>query len=182
MTTLRELAAAMLLVGCVCDVATAAPKPGAYLYAWSGDADERDSDFLAVIDADPASPGYGEVVATAPIGVKATMPHHIEYETPPNTTLFANGWKSSHSFVLDITDPLKPRVKAEFKRAGDYLFPHSFARLPNGNVLATFQSIGNKYAPPGALVELDNEGRWSAPGVRAPPAFPTSSIGPTALL
>jgi len=153
----------------------AAAEPARYLYAWAGDGDEKDSDFLAVIDADPASATYGKVVSTAPLGVKGIMPHHIEYETPPGTTLFANGWKASHSFVLDIADPLKPRVLADFKRAGEYSYPHSFARLPSGNVLVTFQSIGDKYAPPGGLVELDGGGRL----VRATPSA-TADI-PTAI-
>lgn len=152
-----------------------------YLFAWSGDADEKESDFLAVIDVDPASKTYGQIVSTRPIGVKATMPHHIEYETPPGTTLFANGWKSSHSFVLDVADPLKPHVLADFKSAGEYIYPHSFARLPSGNVLATFQSIGSKYAPPGALVELDERGRMVRASRSATPDIPTAINWPYSL-
>lgn len=178
---IRQFLSTCLLGACLGATAAAGAKPGAYLYAWSGDADEKDSDFLAVIDVDPASADYGKVVATAPIGVKATMPHHIEYETPPGTTLFANGWKSGHSFVLDVGDPLKPRVKADFKRAGDYIFPHSFARLPNGNVLATFQSIGEKYAPPGGLVELDDSGRLVRAARSDSPDIPTAINWPYSL-
>lgn len=181
MSFLRKLLAAVAVGSCLGAANSAAAKPGAYLYAWSGDEDEKDSDFLAVIDADPGSATYGKVVATAPIGVKATMPHHIEYETPPGTTLFANGWKSSHSFVLDVADPRRPRVKADFKRAGDYIYPHSFARLPNGNVLATFQSIGEKYAPPGALVELDNDGRMVRAGRSSAAGIPDSVNWPYSL-
>jgi hypothetical protein len=161
--------------------AAEAVSPAPYLYAWAGDEDEKESDFLAVIDANPASVSYGKVVATAPIGVKATMPHHIEYETPPGTTLFANGWKSSHSFVLDVADPLNPRVLADFKRAGDYRYPHSFARLPNGNVLATFQATGKKYAPPGALVELNTRGQVVRASPSATPAIPTAINWPYSL-
>lgn len=155
---------------------------GQYLFAWSGDADEKDSDFLAVIDANPLSKTYGQVVATAPTGVKATMPHHIEYETPPGTTLFANGWKASHSFVLDVADPLKPRVAADFTRAGQYSYPHSFARLPSGNVLATFQSIGDKYAPPGGLVELNAKGQLVRATPSATPDIPTAINWPYSLV
>lgn len=175
------LAAACLACLGGASVAASDTKPSRYLFAWAGDADEKDSDFLAVIDVDPASATYGQVVSTGPIGVKATMPHHIEYETPPGTKLFANGWKSSHSFVLDIADPLKPRVSADFKRAGDYIYPHSFARLPNGNILATFQSIGDKYAPPGALVELDNRGRMVRASRSATPDIPTAINWPYSL-
>jgi len=145
--------------------------PGAYLYVWAGDDDEKESDFLAVIDARPASSAYGQVVATLPVGVKATMPHHIEYETSSGTTLFANGWKGNHSFVIDIADPLKPRLVADFTSLAGYSYAHSFARLPNGNVVATFQSLqsGGKYAPPGGLVEIDSSGKAvrSAPSATA---------------
>lgn len=159
----------------------ASQSPARYLYAWSGDADEKDSDFLAVIDVDPASPGYGKVVATATIGAKATMPHHIEYETPPDATLFANGWKSGRSFVLDLANPLEPRVAAEFKKAGDYIYPHSFARLPSGNVVATFQSMGQEYAPPGGLVELDGKGQMVRASPSATPDIPTEINWPYSL-
>ena len=53
-----------------------------YLFVWTADADERDSDFLAVIDAQPSSSTYGEVIATLPVGVRGTSPHHTEYEFP----------------------------------------------------------------------------------------------------
>lgn len=160
----------------------ATSEPRDYLFVWAGDADEKDSDFLAVIEADATSAAYGKVVATAPVGVKGTMPHHIEYEPSATGTLFANGWKAGHTFVLDISDPLKPRLVADFKKAGDYNYPHSFARLPSGNVLATFQSVGEKYAPPGGLVELDSRGRL----VRATPSatrdIPTAINWPYSLV
>lgn len=168
-------------MGCGAVEAADAGKSARYLYAWAGDADEKDSDFLAVIDVDPASVSYGQVVATAPTGVKATMPHHIEYETPPGTTLFANGWKSSHSFVIDVANPLKPRIAADFKHAGDYHFPHSFARLPSGSVIATFQSVGEKYAPPGGLVELDERGQLVRASPSATPDIPTEINWPYSL-
>ena len=175
-------AASLLVLAALCCTAEAAEsRPGAYIFAWAGDADEKDSDFLAVIDADPASATYGKVVATAPVGAKGTMPHHIEYDTPSGTTLFANGWKAGQSFVLDIADPLKPRVAASFRSAGVYSHPHSFARLPSGNVLATFQSIGEKYAPPGGLVELDDKGRLVRAAASATPDIPTAVNWPYSL-
>src|SRR5213080_1062509 len=35
-----------------------------YLLVWAGDADRQNSDFLAVLDADPTSPSYGKVLRT----------------------------------------------------------------------------------------------------------------------
>ena len=183
MARASRLLTSLFLTTILCGAAAAAGAEASarYVYAWAGDADEKDSDFLAVIDADPGSKGYGTVVATAPTGFKATMPHHTEYETPPGSTLFADGWKASHSFVLDVSDPLKPRVAANFTRAGEYSYPHSFARIPNGNVLATFQSIGDKYAPPGGLAELDGQGRLVRGSPSATPDIPTQINWPYSL-
>lgn len=132
--------------------------PSPYLYVWSGDSDGKNSDFLAVIDARPRSSTYGEVVATLPVGAKGTFPHHTEYEFPANSKLFANGWGAGQTFVIDLRDPRKPKLASQFKDLFEYAFPHSFARLENGNVLATFQVRTNGYEPPGALVELDSRG------------------------
>jgi len=135
----------------------------AALFVWAGDADEQDSDFLAVIDARSTSPTYGKVVATLPVGASGTVPHHMQYEYPANDTLFANGFRAGKTFLIDVRDPLKPRLAGQFGGVMGYGYPHSFAPLPGGHMLATFQSQGDGYAPPGGLVEMDGTGR----GVRA---------------
>lgn len=131
-----------------------------YLFVWTADADAKDSDFLAVIDANPDSQTYGQVIATLPVGARATFPHHTEYEFPKESILFANGWGAGRTFLIDLNNPRKPRLAGQFTQTADYGFPHSFARLPNGNVLATFQVKSKSYAPPGGLVELDARGRF----------------------
>lgn len=56
----------------------ACPNRGAIsLYVWAGDKDERDSDFLAVIDVQPNSATYGDVIATEPVRMNGTLPHHL---------------------------------------------------------------------------------------------------------
>lgn len=149
-----------LLAGCGAesDTSVEATPAGSYLYVWSGDEDEKDSDFLAIVDADPNSPRYGATVATLPVGDTALMPHHSEYESPPDHQLFLNGWKAGKSFVADLTDPLKPRLGGRFAGLGGYTYPHSFARLDNGHRLATFQSSSPQYGPLGGLVEIDAKG------------------------
>ena len=133
--------------------------PTPYLFVWTADDDEKDSDFLAVIDALPSSPTYGEVIATLPVGVRATFPHHTEYEFPAGAKLFANGWGAGRTFIIDLNNPKKPKLSGQFTHIRDYGFPHSFARMPNGNVLATFQVKRKGYEPPGGLVELTASGR-----------------------
>ena len=138
----------------------AAKTASPYLFVWTADADKKDSDFLAVIDAQQSSRTYGEVIATLPVGVRGTSPHHTEYEFPAASILFANGWGGGRTFIIDLNNPKKPRLAGQFTQRADYAFPHSFARLPNGNVLATFQVKSKGYEPPGGLVELDSRGRF----------------------
>ena len=129
-----------------------------YLFVWAGDDARQSSDFLAVIDANPSSPSYGRIVSSLPVGISGSMPHHTEYEFPKNNLLFADGWVAGHTFIFDLSQPLKPRIAAQFQDRAGYSFPHSFVRLANGDVLATFQSHGGSLAADGGLVELSNDG------------------------
>ncbi|HUF11236.1 MAG TPA: selenium-binding protein SBP56-related protein, partial [Rhodothermales bacterium] len=165
-TRARLLLLALLL--CVARKSDAqTPAGGRYLIAWAADADHKESDFLAVLDADPNSPVYGSILTTLPVGAVGTHPHHTEHRMPADNILFANGFMASKTFTVDFTDPLKPALVAAFDSAGPYTFPHTFERLPNGNVLSTFQTTGQGNAAPGGLVELDNEGRQVRAGSAA---------------
>jgi len=159
----------------------AKPQGSSYLLVWAGDADRKASDFLAVVDVNPSSKTYGQVVSRATIGATGTMPHHVEYEFPGDNHLFASGWASGRSFVFDLSDPLIPRVSAQFAGSDGYAFPHSFARLPNGHVLATFQSHGVGYAPGGGLVELDEEGKVVRSASAVDPSVSRDVIWPYSL-
>ena len=136
-----------------------ASNASSYLFVWTGDGDRKASDFLAVLDADPRSSAYGRVVTSAPTGITGGLPHHTEYEFPADGMLLANAWARSQTFLFDLRRPTTPRIVTSFHSAGSYVFPHSFARLPDGHVLGTFQGKGEAYAPPGGLVEMDERGR-----------------------
>jgi hypothetical protein len=142
------------------DTEPALPKSegSSYLFVWAGDAARKSTDFLAVIDANSSSPSYGRVVRTLPVDATATMPHHTEYEFPQGNMLMANGWATGRTFIFDLSNPLKPRLAGQFRDRAGYSFLHSTVRLPNGHVLATFQSHGEGYAPGGGLLELDENG------------------------
>ncbi|MGH7541127.1 MAG: hypothetical protein ACRELC_09020 [Gemmatimonadota bacterium] len=137
--------------------------PSRYLYVWAGDADGPGSDFLAVIAAHPDSADYGRVVATRPVGLVGYA-HHTEHVMPERGALFANSFRAGASFAFDLSDPTAPAIAASLTSAGPYSYPHSFERLPNGNVLATFQNRGEGNREPGGLVELDAEGRLARAG------------------
>ena len=147
----------------------------------AGDADRSASDFLAVIDANPSSKTYGQVVSRAPIGTTGTMPHHVEYEFPADNHLFANGWVAGRSFIFDLNEPVKPRIVMQFAARNGYTFPHSFVRLPNGHVLVTFQSHGAGYAPGGGLVELNERGEVVRSASAVDPAVSKDLIWPYSL-
>jgi hypothetical protein len=79
---------------------------------------------------------------------------------PEGNLVFVNGFMSGQSFVINVGDPLKPAVAARFTNAGPYTYPHSFERIPSGNVLATFHNMGDPESGPGGLVELDPHGNF----------------------
>lgn len=60
-------------------------------------------DFLAVIDADPSSLGYGRVVRTVPVPGAENEPHHMQYSWKPGQRIFAGGLFSDTTFVFDVS-------------------------------------------------------------------------------
>lgn len=159
-----HLLPALLVLAASC----AAPEqPRQYLYAWTDARDSTKADFLAVIDVTDGSATVGQVVHTVPVPGRENGPHHSEHEMGPDDRLFVNGFASGQSWIFDMTDPARPTIAAQFGEMGGYAHPHSFIRLPNGNVLGTFQmQHGADGMRPGGLVELTRDGavvRASAP-------------------
>src|SRR5262245_51503767 len=105
-----------LCIGLTTGVAVLQPGPtrefdgSRFLFVWAGDADKRESDFMAVVDVDPRSVSYASVVATLPVGATGTTPHHTEHEMPAGGTLWANGFETGQTFRFDLSDPLEPRL------------------------------------------------------------------------
>jgi len=64
--------------------------PGHYMFAWAGDVEHKGNDFLAVIDADPASESYGRLMTTIVTDQQTVRVHHTEYVMPASGMLFAN--------------------------------------------------------------------------------------------
>lgn len=147
----------------------AAEAPARYLYVWAGDKDEKDSDFMAVVDIRPTSSTYGQVVATEPVGMGGTLPHHTEYELPgPGRLLFANGHHHEKIFLFDTDSASRPRLVRTLPPVPPYRYPHDFLRLPNGNLLIGFlRSEGPSPTPGdtlvpgghGGMAEVDGQGR-----------------------
>jgi hypothetical protein len=157
------LLAALGIGACHVQVARQGPAPAAgpsrFVFLWAGDADKRDSDFLAVVGADPHRPDYASVVATLPVGVIGSRPHHTDYEMPADGILWANGFDASRTFLFDLRDPAHPALRAAFGDPHPFGHPHSYARLPNGHILATMQwQMRGDQHDTGGLVEFDAAG------------------------
>jgi hypothetical protein len=134
-------------------------KSSDYLYAWTASSDTTQPDFLAVFDVRPTPGRYGRLLTTVPVPGRNNRPHHTEHQMPVDGRLFANGFSSGQTFIFDASDPANPRLDGQFGNVAGMMHPHSFLRLPNGNVLATFQmqhdSLG---VAPGGIAELTDRG------------------------
>jgi hypothetical protein len=150
------------LTGCTSETPRTAEPPAQYLYLWTASADESQPDFLAVLDITENGERYGRLVTTLPVPGRGNGPHHTEHEMPADGQLFANGFATGQSFVFDLNDPAQPRVVKQFGEVLGYSHPHSFLRLPNGNVLATFQMRHDQDSGAvrtGGLVEMAPDGQ-----------------------
>lgn len=132
-----------------------------YLFVWAGDDSMQSSDFLAVINADPASPKYGQAVASVAVPGPTGTPHHTELEMPEGGFLLANAFESGRTMLFDLRQPLHPSLVTSFGDLDGYMHPHTYVRLPNGHVIATFQYHGghNADSDGGGLVEFDQQGK-----------------------
>jgi hypothetical protein len=155
-----------------------------YLFAWSGDDAKGSNDFLAVIDADAASPKYGQVVASVAVPGPGGMPHHTELQMPDGGFLLANAFDSGRTVLFDLNDPLHPKVVTSFGGFQGYMHPHTYVRLTNGDILATFQYRGgdDPKSEGGGLVEFDQHGEFSRASSALDPTMKGELIRPYSLV
>jgi len=113
--------------------------------------------------------------------------HHTEYTMPESAMLFANDHDVGRTFIFDVRDPLHPKVVTSFTDMAGYMHPHSYVRLPNGHVLATFQHVHHagtdgSSGKTGGLVEIDDSGKVVRSASNADPAFSAALLMPYSLV
>jgi len=176
---------------------------GHYLFAWTGDAANLRAgcsaecgtegpkgygpDFLAVIDANPSSPSYGHLLTTVATDQPTMYVHHTEYTMPASGMLFANDHEAGRTFIFDVRDPQHPTIETSFTDMAGYMHPHSFVRVPNGHVLATFQhahhgKVAGHSGTSGGLVEIDDQGKVVRANSNADPTLPDALLSPYGLV
>lgn len=151
----------MLVVSCGPGAETQPPPMGdsEFLYLWTASTDTTAPDFLAVLDVRPDTGRYGALLGTVPVPGRANGPHHTEHELAADRQLFANGFATGRTFIFDVMDGASVKLAGEFGEQDSYGHPHSFLRLPNGNVLGTFQMKHTDAGMlPGGLVEMTTAG------------------------
>ena len=156
--------------------ATASP----YLFVLTGDHSETppNADFITVIGADPASPDFGRIVSTTPVGTSRGMPHHSEFTMPTGgRALFGNAFLAGKTVLIDLADPRAPRIVRTIDSVPGYRRPHSFWRLPDGRVAATLQfGDGSREGDPGGLALFDADGNLLRVSSAADSAFPGARL------
>jgi DNA-binding beta-propeller fold protein YncE len=138
-----------------------------YLVVWAGDADRKDADFLAVVNANPSSRKYGRVLATVPVRSRGNEPQELNDTFRYDGRVFASGALGNRVFTFDLRDPEAPKL-AGVTELGDrrYWAPRGIASLPSGRVAVACPDRARHLGlpreitgAPGGLVELDANGR-----------------------
>jgi methanethiol oxidase len=126
------------------------------LYVWTRDATGEGSDFLAIVDVDPGSPSFGEIIGSAPTGSTGNEAHHFGY-TADGSRIFAGGMFSNRMFIYDVRrDPRAPElVRTVDLGPSGYVGPHTAYALPDGVLIAM---MGAADGGPGAVLELTDDG------------------------
>ena len=126
---------------------------------------------------------------------------------PASGHLLANGFAAGRTWLFDLTAPLTPRVLTAFGARAGFSHPHTYIRMNNGHVLATFQykvgsagpvehadhadaspGGGANDEPPralpltGGLVEMDERGIVVRSAGASDPAITDTAIYPYSVL
>jgi hypothetical protein len=147
-------------------------------------------DFLAVIDADPASPDYGKVVNTVTASpLIENEPHHMQYIWHKGDRVFAGGLYTDTTYVFDVSNLPEVRLVG-VNMPTDTLcgsVPDAYWTLSDGTAYGTYMGgpdlpgpclysngemrTGNGFAgTPGSLVRIDANGKTLS---EVPAALPT---------
>jgi len=163
-------------------------RPSRFLYVWSSTMDTtsaaaRPYDFLAVVDLQPddssADSRYGHVARLVRVPARNTMAHHAEQHFVEGRNFFTSGYHTGQLFLFDTKTHAEPRFIRTIDSVPGFVTPHSVVPLANGHVLATVQfSADTSAGRPGALAELDNDGRVLRTSSAADSAFPGAHIRP----
>lgn len=148
---------ALAALGLMSGSGAIAQEPSRYLLVFAGD-DWRSKpwsqDFVATFDL-----ATGQVLATTPIGLEGSMPHHTEYELPARGEyLWANAHHAEEVLLLDWSDPAKVKIAKRLKPPPPFRFTHDFKRLSDGAMIVGFLRSEGASPEPGDDTMPGNHG------------------------
>lgn len=122
-------------------------------------------DFIAVVDVDPASPAYGQIVHRTEMPNIGDELHHFGWNACSSAchsqlqrdTLIVPGFRSSRIHLLDVSDPRAPRIKnviegEEIKEKLGLSAPHTVHCMPGDIVTISMLGDADGNAPGGFAV------------------------------
>ena len=137
----------------------------------------EEPDFIAVVDVDPESSSYGEIVHRTPMPNVGDELHHFGWNACSSAChsslsrdrLIVPGIRSSRIHILDVSDPRAPRIDKviepeELKQKTGYSGPHTVHCMPGD--IVTISMLGDAEGnSPGGFAVLDARdfsvvGRW----------------------
>jgi selenium-binding protein 1 len=122
-------------------------------------------DFIAVVDVDPSSSAYGEIVSRTEMPNVGDELHHFGWNACSSAchsqlrrdTLIVPGFRSSRIHILDVSDPRAPRIKhviegEEIKEKLGLSAPHTVHCMPGDIVTISMLGDADGNAPGGFAV------------------------------
>ena len=141
----------------------------------------KQPDFLAIVDVDPKSPTYSQVIDRVVMPFGDDELHHFGWNAcsschgdPKHRRqyLVVPGLRSTRIHIIDVADPRRPKMHKviqpeEIIGKTGLIAPHTVHCLPTGEIMLSM--LGDKHgnAPGGFLLLSDKfevAGRWDAPG------------------
>jgi selenium-binding protein 1 len=134
------------------------------MYVWAiPAASVGGDDYLAVVDVNPASMTYGQVLSKVGVGGSNDGAHHIGF-SDDRTKIWAAGLVSNRVFIFDVSqDATKPkliRTISNIVELSGMTGPHTPYAIP-GRILISMAS-GPDGKGPGGLAEFTNDGEFIA--------------------
>jgi selenium-binding protein 1 len=146
---------------CLSPFVTRLTQPEKYLYVFCVDAAAKSNDFLIVIDVQPESPKYGQIIHQLDLGSAGNETHHFGF-TDDRRRIWGCSLFSSKLFIIDVGgDPAKPKIEKvidDLPAQSGLTGPHSPYALP-GRMLISCLS-GKDGGLPAGLAEFTNEGKF----------------------
>ena len=156
------------------------PEEVAYVMGLYVGTDVDAPDFLAVVDVDPDSETYAEVVDRVEMPNRGDELHHFGWNACSSSChvgglerrhLIVPGQRSSRFHVIDTQDRRNPEmtrvIDPEEAYEHDLSAPHTVHCIPDGEILVSMLGDADGELP-GGFLELNDQfevvGRWDTPG------------------